>query len=123
MIASKKLSASIGKIVMIELANGRDMIGRVHSADGMSVVIKRPAILMMEPGPGGTVRMGLVPYGAPIFPTEEATLQASHVILAHDVPKQVEDQYVKQTSGIVPANASQLPPDPNGSQRKGGLIV
>lgn len=111
---AKYLEKHQGSVIVFDLANGKEITGRVSSVDveESEITVSKPRMFVPIPHPqqGDKVSVAVLNYGHPLYAPEgdELTLETSHVVSIFIPPQPYVDEYVKQTSGIVPAQSSAL---------------
>ncbi len=89
------------KIVLFKLINGEELIGKVVEEDDNTYTLAKPRVMMVQPAGNGQMQVGMIPWlvGTPdgdckVYKDKIAGEPAG------DLPKQLEDGYLQQTSNI-----------------------
>jgi hypothetical protein len=96
------------EVFLAKLTSGEEIIGKiVKETDDGKLIAKDVRVLMAHPGADGQMAVGMIPWmiGAP---DSDIAISKSDIIGVPDgaLPKQLEDSYLQQTSGIAFASAS-----------------
>jgi hypothetical protein len=79
--------------------NGDEVLGEITESLGGEFHIKRPRIFQVMQGPRGEMQAGLLPWFMS-DPDCECSINVDHITAIIEAPKQLEDSYLQQTSGI-----------------------
>jgi len=124
----EELKKRVGEIVGLDLVNGKVVVGRIDSITDTHVRVRSPMEFTVIPMQGSAQLISM-PYGSTApgltlyepFDTKFVDFRFADVMLPMRVNQQVEDLWVKSTSGIVPAKTMPEPPKQGGPASK--LIV
>jgi|SRR5882672_3416438 len=92
-----------GDVVAVHLVNGSTVLGRLAENDMTFLVLKKPMSLIVQgSGQQGQLSVSMMPYlTLGVFPAlDEVTFDGDAYILMRPVPKQLQDIYIENTSGI-----------------------
>lgn len=107
-----KLSEYAGKVVVLELANGKEVttkIVAIHEDGG--VTCSKPLMFMPVPDPANPNNLNIIalPYGHPVSPVEgDIEFDNNHIVAAFEPALEHRNAYTQKTSGIMPASAGAL---------------
>jgi small nuclear ribonucleoprotein (snRNP)-like protein len=99
----------MSKTVLLKLVSGEEIIGKLEDAnDSDALILEDVRELMIQQTGQGQIGIALVPWMAGA-PDNSVKVFRTHIVgsLVSDVPKQLEDAYLQQTSGIQFAGATQ----------------
>lgn len=99
---SASLQKYIGKVVALDLVNGHVVTAKLESITDGHAVIKQPLEFTYAMRKPGELQVGSLPYGAPLFKVEHMEIDLTHILGAFDVPQAMEENYIRETTGIVP---------------------
>jgi hypothetical protein len=109
------LSPHVGNVVCLDLANGKDVVGRVESVINGQVKLRYPMQFVpvaVDPRTGKH-QVGTMPYGGPLhepMDTKFIEFDCAHVVAVLKIQPGMEAKYMEITSGIVPASSLPDPP-------------
>ena len=96
-------------IRLFKLTSGDEIIGRQTDTDSEFYTLKSVRLIIMQPTGPGQIGLGMIPWmgGAP---DEEIRVSKKNIMgwPVGGVPKQLEDNYLQQTSGLQLATALDL---------------
>lgn len=102
----------MAKVVLMKLTTGEEVIARVSTnfVDGVipdsTVTVESVRAIMMQPTQTGEVGIALIPWMAGAG-DKTITIKDEHIVAQiTDIPKQLEDAYLEQTSGLQFANST-----------------
>lgn len=97
----------VGDVVTLKLSNGEELVGKLTDDTDSEFVLTRPLVFSMNPQNGQAM---LVPWLMSVDPTSSQPISIGkpNVLAATKTIKEISDNYTQATSGIVPANMSQL---------------
>lgn len=106
-------TTKINQVVAFELINGKEVTARVSSVNTIrnTVTFSKPIIFvpMQNPHNPSDIQVGAVPYGQPMYAIDgDMEIDAAHILTTFKMPEGQADAYLKNTSGIVAANANAL---------------
>jgi len=88
------------EIALMKLVSGEEVIAKVTENTENTLTIKNARVLIMQPTGPGQVGLVMVPWMATV-PDDEIPLRKVDIMhRATNVPKELEDGYLQQTSGI-----------------------
>jgi hypothetical protein len=93
----------LNDVVAIHLTNGSTVLGRLVVNDMLYATLKKPMSLIVQgTGQQGQLSISMMPYlTLGVFPAlDEIDFDTEMYILMRPVPKQLEDIYLENTSGI-----------------------
>lgn len=92
----------------LKLVTGEEVVAEICGEDNGEIFVKNPLVLHIRPGPEGFV-INFLPWTI-IAADGQIPIFESAVMSRYDVPKEVEDNYLQNTSGIqiVSGGAGQL---------------
>ncbi len=95
------LQAYVGKIVGLDLINRERPISvLLEITDDGYAVLKNPYIYI--PVPVGTgMQVQALSYAAPLFEVKTIRVALEHIMMRLDLQPQMEQAYIRQTSGII----------------------
>lgn len=97
----------MAKVLLMKLVSGEEVIGKEVEEKDNKIVLSDVRVIVAHPGPNGQMAVGMIPWmvGAPESNIE---IDKSRImgIPAGEIPKQLEDGYLQQTSGIAFASAN-----------------
>lgn len=86
-----------------KLVSGEDIIAEIVNGDREVLILKNPAVIVVQRGEGGNVGVGLQPYTP--FATENVTLYKTSLIAEFNADTNLVNEYNRIFgSGIVIAN-------------------
>jgi len=104
------ISEHIGKIVTLDLVNGKEITVRIKSIDKDVVCCSKP--LMFVPVPDehhpNTTKVIAIPYGHPMYEVKDINISINHIITVFQPSQDQQESYAKHTGSIVPAPANAL---------------
>lgn len=113
---------------LIQLASGQFLVGDVQAGDDGSIQIKDPMEVTIQPMQDPNT--GQVMPQAAMFPfalmskDRDFTFQKESIQLGPlDPDDSCANSWRKSTSGLVEANAGDLPPHPSDDPTKGGILL
>lgn len=94
-------------ILLMKLTSGEEVIGKLVEDLDDKLILSSVRVLIAHPGPNGQMAIGMIPWltGAP---ENDVEVDKSSIIgkPRGDLPKQLEDGYLQQTSGLAFASAN-----------------
>jgi hypothetical protein len=109
MLIQKKFEANIGDVVTVRLITGDEVVGRITATDATSVSITKPVMIIPQMTNDGKVRLQMVPFNVSTDEADEYRIETSKTLLPPMKPrKEVSDNYLAATTGIVPASAGSI---------------
>lgn len=93
------------EILLAKLQSGEEVIGRIKSETDTTYKLAHAKILMVQPDERGEMKIGMIPWmlGAP---ESDVILEKSMISgRVPNLPKNLEDGFLQQTSGISFATA------------------
>jgi hypothetical protein len=94
------LEPLIGKVVCLDMINRERPVCRVVEVTDVDVLVKNPMIFIPVPA-GESYQVQGISYAAPLFEVKTLRVGYDHIVALLDVPSQMEQAYVRNTSGIV----------------------
>lgn len=94
------LDEFVGKIVCLDLVNRERPVAKLLEVTDEYVVLKDPYIYIPVPV-GNSMQVQALSYAAPLFDVKTLTVGLEHIIARFDLQGQMEQAYIRQTSGIV----------------------
>ena len=94
-------------IRVLQLINGRIIVGRILSNGADEIMLERPCMLQQVQGPNGQPATAIVPY-APWSPDKEIPIK-QHCVESITGAGDLEQSWLEATSGI--SLTSNLPPN------------
>jgi hypothetical protein len=94
------LESFVGKIICLDMTNHERPVGRLLEVTDTHVVLKDPYIYVLVPA-GNGMQVQALSYGAPLFEVKRLSLEFEHIIMRLDVTPQMEQAYIRQTSGVI----------------------
>jgi hypothetical protein len=91
---------SSGDIVCFKIATGEEIVAKIVETLGDGFVVNRPCTLM--PGPQG---IGLMQSLISADINTNVTLKSEHIIMHGPVITDIENHYIRTTTGIQPAKS------------------
>ncbi len=97
----EELVPFIGKIVGLDLVSGERPVAKlIEITDDGHAVLKDPYIYI--PVAVGTgMQVQALSYAAPLFDVKTIRVALEHIMLRLDLQPQMEQAYIRQTSGII----------------------
>ena len=87
-------------IQLFKLVSGEEIIAKVVSENETTYLVSDVRTLVMQPTGPGQMGIALVPWVATMA-DQELPLKKTHVMVENkNVPKQLEDGYLQETTGI-----------------------
>ena len=96
----EELEEFIGQIVCLDLVNRERPVGRLLEVTDDHVIMKDPYVYVPVPV-GSGMQVQALSYASPLFDVKKLKVALEHVVLKLDVQPQMEQAYIRQTSGIV----------------------
>jgi len=97
----------MSEIKTLKMTSGEEVIGRVeHDEDG-ETYISSPLVIQIMQLPQGGFGLGLIPW-VHSSKTQRVQLNFAQVMAQVDPDKDIQDEYISQTSGIKIASAGLL---------------
>lgn len=97
MLVSNSSFPSDGDIVSLKLGNGEEVVGKMVSQTDDAYLMDRPLSLAMT----GRGEPGLRPFMVTVhYDTMQIAIPKSHVIGVAPTRKEIEDEYIRNTTGI-----------------------
>jgi hypothetical protein len=97
----EELEKFVGKVVCLDLVNHERPVGRlVEITEDGHAVIKNP-FAYVPVQVGTTMQVQAISYAAPLFDVKKISVSLDHIIARLDVPTQMEQAYVRETSGVI----------------------
>lgn len=94
------LADYVGKVVCLDLVNHERPVCKIVEVTDTHVKVKNPyAYVPVVVGSGMQVQA--FSYAAPLFEVKELDIELHHVIARLDVQPQMEQAYIRQTSGVI----------------------
>lgn len=91
---------------IMKLVSGEEVIAKINGESEDEVLIESARSLIMQPTGPGQMGIGMIPWIATL-PDDEISVRRRDIMHFNDnVPKQLEDGYLQQTSGIQIASAN-----------------
>ncbi len=90
-------------IVSMKLVNGDEIVAKIVSDDAMSYTIDRPCTVV--PSAQG---IGLMQSLFTSDVRKAVTVSKQHVMMASETIKEIQNHYIKTTTGIQPVNAGSI---------------
>jgi hypothetical protein len=87
----------MSKIVVIKLSEGSEIVSQMSKVDEKTLLHK-PRVLQIMPSQSG-YQVGLVPFFIS-NPDGDCIVNDNHITSIIEAPKQIEDAYLRNTSGI-----------------------
>lgn len=102
----------------VRLLSGEDLIGDLdeQALDAGLLFVNKPLQIVMGPGPNGQMSIGLAPF-IPFKKGTRLDLPAQSILFVYDINEDLVKAYTQATSGIVLANAGDLPPERPASEQ------
>jgi hypothetical protein len=87
--------------VILKLVSGEEVIARVKEETETTITLESARTLLMQPTGPGQMGVVMLPWVTTIPEGVLPPLEKTFIMLRNDnVPKQLEDGYLQQTSGI-----------------------
>lgn len=96
----EKLEDFVGKVVCLDLTNRERPVGRITELNDYGVVLKNPYVYVPVPV-GNGMQVQALTYAAPLFPVKELEIGYEHIVARLDMPAQMEQAYIRDTSGVI----------------------
>jgi hypothetical protein len=94
----------VGDVVSLKLANGEEVLGKLTATENGTYTLNKPVVLAMAER-GAT----MVPYMLTADPSvHDFVFKDQHVVHCVPTAKNLSDQYIQGTTGIVPARNIQI---------------
>lgn len=87
----------MSKIVVIKTADGNEIVSKMSTIDDKKL-LNKPRVLQIMTTPNG-YQVGLVPFFIS-SPDCDCVIGDNHIVSMIEAPKQIEDAYLRNTSGI-----------------------
>lgn len=94
------LADYVGKVVCLDLVNRERPVGKITEVTDTHVTMKNPYIYVPVPA-GNSMQVQALSYAAPLFDVKEIEIELQHVVTRLDVMPQMEQAYIRQTSGVI----------------------
>lgn len=95
---------SQGEIVLLQLHSGAFIIGKFEESKlGLPAKLSRPRVLQLRPERNGSVQIGFVPMGFPLFEPHDSNMvpyPESQVLIAKKAPDDMQKGYLQSVSGL-----------------------
>lgn len=89
--------------VIVKLATGEDVMGRVLNSDDSHYLLNFPQVVMTKWAEAGNLQMGLIPFMA-FAHDDKVAIYRSSIVAECDPPRELIQEYTKMTSGIILPN-------------------
>ena len=96
---AKDLEPFVGKIVCLDLVNRERPVGKLVEVTDEYAVMKDPYVYIPVPV-GQSMQVQALSYAAPLFDIKKLTIGLAHIIARLDVQAQMEQAYIRQTTGL-----------------------
>lgn len=96
----EKLEEFVGQVVCLDLVNRERPVGRIAELTEDGLVLKNPYVYVPVPV-GNGMQVQALTYAAPLFDVKELEIPYDHILSKFDVPPQMEQAYIRQTSGVI----------------------
>lgn len=109
---SNQIEKHLNQIVVLDLVNSKEVTGKITeiSKEGLVTISKpRMFVPVAVNQNSDKISVVVVDYGHPLYSTNELIIEASHIISIFTPLKNYVDEYIKQTSGIIPASSALSP--------------
>lgn len=83
-------------VITVKLTSAEEVIGRFVEETATTIILKKPLSFMM-----GQQGIGLIPYAFSAPEDAEIALWRTAVVSCFKSSKQVADQYIKQSTGLI----------------------
>lgn len=106
----------MSNIILLKLITGEEVIGKEVEKRDSVIILSDVRVLALQPAGNGQIGIALMPFFAGAH-ENNVRIYDAHILARPegDLPKQIEDMYLQQTSGLdlssSAANVSQF--DPN----------
>lgn len=91
----------MSNIVLYKLSTGEEIIARIEEERDSAIVLSSVRTIMIQPTGDGRIGIALMPFMAGAADNKIRVYTRSIVSVTDDeIPKQIEDMYLQQTSGI-----------------------
>lgn len=95
--------------VILKLVSGEEIIAKIVEEMETTLVLESARSLLVQPTGPGQMGIAMLPWMA-TNPDGEVDIRLQDIMVrSDDVPKQLEDGYLQQTSGIAIAAANDAP--------------
>lgn len=95
------MTDNVESVMIVRFFTGDEVIGKVGTFGSHSMIIKKPAAIVMQPGANGKASMGLLDY-LPMAKTKEIVVSSSNVLFVYEPMVDVENAYNQSFgSGLV----------------------
>lgn len=85
---------------IMKLVSGEEIIANIVEETDFTVTVESARSLMVQPTGPGQMGIAMLPWMA-TMPDDQLDIRTSDIMIRNnDVPKQLEDGYLQQTSGI-----------------------
>lgn len=95
------LEPFVGKIVCLDLVNRERPVSRLLEVTDEYVVLKDPYIYVPVPVGSSSMQVQALPYASPLYDVKRLQVSLDHIVVRLDVQPQMEQAYIRETSGIV----------------------
>lgn len=85
-----------GNTITMKLIGGDEVVARLVEDNGHQLIVKKPMVVAMA-----QQGFGLMPYVLTINSDSNMEISRDHVICFGNTLKEVNDAYIKQTTGLV----------------------
>jgi hypothetical protein len=96
----EELTPYIGKIIACDLVNRERPVCRLQDVTDTHAILKDPYIYVPVPV-GQGMQIQALSYAAPLFDIKEIRVQLEHIMMLLEIQPQMEQAYIRQTSGII----------------------
>jgi len=79
-------------VMVVRFFTGDEVIGKVGTYGSHSMIIKKPAAIVMQPGANGKASMGLLDY-LPMAKNKEIVVSSANVLFVYEPMVDVENAY------------------------------
>lgn len=86
------MTDNVESVMIVRFFTGDEVIGKVSVFGQNSMVIKKPAAIVMQPGANGKASMGLLDY-LPMAKNKEIVVSSSNVLFVYEPMVDVENAY------------------------------
>lgn len=91
------------EVIVCKLSTGEEIIGTSvdDQKDENSLFLGKVRVVALQPGPNGHISFALIPWMATAAELNNVAISRRHIIATvTDVPRQIVDAYLQQTTGI-----------------------
>jgi hypothetical protein len=96
----EELDEFIGKIICLDMVNRERPVARLLEITDDHVVLKDPYVYVPVPV-RDTMQVQALSYASPLFDVKMLKVALEHIVARLDIQPQMEQAYIRQTSGIV----------------------